>query len=107
MEITSVLLEGGALVNGVALASGEVDKVFLYYAPKILGGGAVPFIAGGRPARETTVRATFRIAALRGRLRAGRLFARPVLAPPRIESRGGGLNEQHLCGTFFVGAFSQ
>ena len=46
MEITSVLLEGGALVNGAALASGEVDKVFLYYAPKILGGGAVPFIAG-------------------------------------------------------------
>jgi diaminohydroxyphosphoribosylaminopyrimidine deaminase/5-amino-6-(5-phosphoribosylamino)uracil reductase len=53
MEITSVLLEGGALVNGAALASGEVDKVFLYYAPKILGGSAVPFIAGedlrGRP----------------------------------------------------------
>ena len=53
MEITSVLLEGGALINGAALASGEVDKVFLYYAPKILGGGAVPFIAGedlrGRP----------------------------------------------------------
>jgi diaminohydroxyphosphoribosylaminopyrimidine deaminase/5-amino-6-(5-phosphoribosylamino)uracil reductase len=46
MEITSVLLEGGALVNGAALASGEVDKVFFYYAPKILGGGAVPFIAG-------------------------------------------------------------
>jgi len=48
-----VLLEGGALVNGAALASGEVDKVFLYYAPKILGGSAVPFIAGedlrGRP----------------------------------------------------------
>ncbi len=53
MEITSVLLEGGALVNGAALASGEVDKVFLYYATKILGGSAVPFIAGedlrGRP----------------------------------------------------------
>jgi diaminohydroxyphosphoribosylaminopyrimidine deaminase / 5-amino-6-(5-phosphoribosylamino)uracil reductase len=46
MQITSVLLEGGALVNGAALASGEVDKVFLYYATKILGGGAVPFIAG-------------------------------------------------------------
>ncbi len=46
MEITSVLLEGGALVNGAALASGEVDKVFLYYATKILGGSAVPFIAG-------------------------------------------------------------
>jgi len=46
MEITSLLIEGGALVNGAALASGEVDKVFLYYAPKILGEGAVPFIAG-------------------------------------------------------------
>jgi diaminohydroxyphosphoribosylaminopyrimidine deaminase / 5-amino-6-(5-phosphoribosylamino)uracil reductase len=46
LEITSLLLEGGALVNGAALASGEVDKVYLYYAPKILGGGAVPFIAG-------------------------------------------------------------
>ena len=45
-EITSLLLEGGALVNGAALASGEVDKVFLFYAPKILGAGAVPFIAG-------------------------------------------------------------
>jgi diaminohydroxyphosphoribosylaminopyrimidine deaminase/5-amino-6-(5-phosphoribosylamino)uracil reductase len=46
LEITSLLVEGGALVNGAALGSGEVDKVFLYYAPKILGGGAVPFLAG-------------------------------------------------------------
>ncbi len=46
LEITSLLIEGGALVNGAALASGEVDKVFLYYAPKIFGGDAVPFIAG-------------------------------------------------------------
>lgn len=46
MEITSLLIEGGALVNGAALASGEVDKVFLYYAPKIFGEGAVPFLAG-------------------------------------------------------------
>lgn len=45
LEITSLLIEGGALVNGAALASGEVDKVFLYYAPKIFGQGAVPFIA--------------------------------------------------------------
>lgn len=44
LEITSLLIEGGALVNGAALASGEVDKVFLYYAPKIFGQGAVPFI---------------------------------------------------------------
>src|SRR3981189_69648 len=46
LEITSRLIEGGALVNAAALASGEVDKVFLYYAPKIFGEGAVPFIAG-------------------------------------------------------------
>jgi len=48
MEITSVIIEGGAMVNWAALASGIVDKVFLYYAPKILAGtGSVPF-AGGR-----------------------------------------------------------
>src|ERR1017187_3525650 len=46
LEITSLLVEGGALVNAAALASGEVDKVFLYYAPKIFGEGAVPFLAG-------------------------------------------------------------
>ena len=46
MEITSLMIEGGSSVNSAALASGEVDKLFLYYAPKILGGNAVPFIAG-------------------------------------------------------------
>ena len=47
MEITSLLIEGGAAVNGAALSSGIVDKVFFYYAPKILGGtGAVPLAAG-------------------------------------------------------------
>jgi diaminohydroxyphosphoribosylaminopyrimidine deaminase/5-amino-6-(5-phosphoribosylamino)uracil reductase len=47
LEITSLLIEGGALVNWTALASGVVDKVFLYYAPKILAGaGSVPFVGG-------------------------------------------------------------
>ena len=47
MEVSSLLIEGGALVNWTALASGIVDKVFLYYAPKILAGtGSVPFAAG-------------------------------------------------------------
>jgi diaminohydroxyphosphoribosylaminopyrimidine deaminase / 5-amino-6-(5-phosphoribosylamino)uracil reductase len=47
MEITSVLIEGGTMVNWAALRSGIVDKVFLYYAPKILADtGAVPFAAG-------------------------------------------------------------
>lgn len=47
MEIASLLIEGGAMINWTALASGLVDKVFLYYAPKILAGtGSVPFAAG-------------------------------------------------------------
>jgi diaminohydroxyphosphoribosylaminopyrimidine deaminase/5-amino-6-(5-phosphoribosylamino)uracil reductase len=50
-EVTSVLLEAGAELNGAALEAGVVDKVFLYYAPKILGGsGALP-MAGGRGRR--------------------------------------------------------
>ena len=47
MEITSLLIEGGAMVNWAALAAGVVDKIFLYYAPKILAGtGSVPFASG-------------------------------------------------------------
>jgi len=44
-EITSLLIEGGATINWAALSSGVVDKLFLYYAPKILGEGSVPFAA--------------------------------------------------------------
>src|SRR5689334_21798981 len=47
LEISSLIVEGGALINWAALAAGMVDKVFLYYAPKILAGtGSVPFAAG-------------------------------------------------------------
>jgi diaminohydroxyphosphoribosylaminopyrimidine deaminase / 5-amino-6-(5-phosphoribosylamino)uracil reductase len=47
MEITSLMIEGGAMVNGAALAAGIVDKVLLYYAPRILGGAeSIPFAAG-------------------------------------------------------------
>jgi len=47
LEVTSLLIEGGAMVNWAALAAGVVDKVFLYYAPKILAGsGSVPFASG-------------------------------------------------------------
>jgi diaminohydroxyphosphoribosylaminopyrimidine deaminase/5-amino-6-(5-phosphoribosylamino)uracil reductase len=46
-EITSVMIEGGAMVNWAALASGTADKVFFYYSPKILAGtGSVPFASG-------------------------------------------------------------
>jgi len=34
-------------VNGAALSSNVVDKVFFYYAPKLLiGEGSIPFAAG-------------------------------------------------------------
>jgi len=46
-DIISLLIEGGAIVNWAALAASIVDKVFLYYAPKILAGsGSVPFAGG-------------------------------------------------------------
>ena len=38
MEITSVLIEGGSRVLGSAFAAGIVDRVFFFYAPRILGG---------------------------------------------------------------------
>ena len=47
LEIISVMIEGGATVNWAALAANVVDKVFLYYAPKILAGtGSIPFASG-------------------------------------------------------------
>jgi diaminohydroxyphosphoribosylaminopyrimidine deaminase / 5-amino-6-(5-phosphoribosylamino)uracil reductase len=46
-EIISLMIEGGTMVNWAALSSGIVDKIFFYYAPKILAArGAVPFSAG-------------------------------------------------------------
>jgi diaminohydroxyphosphoribosylaminopyrimidine deaminase/5-amino-6-(5-phosphoribosylamino)uracil reductase len=47
MKITAVLIEGGASVNWAALCAGIVDKVFFYYAPKILGGAeSIPLVGG-------------------------------------------------------------
>jgi|SRR5579862_8681062 len=47
LESTSLMIEGGATVNWAALAANIVDKVFLYYAPKILAGtGSIPFASG-------------------------------------------------------------
>ena len=47
LEITSVMIEGGAHRELDSLAANAIDKVFLYYAPKILAGtGSIPFAAG-------------------------------------------------------------
>jgi diaminohydroxyphosphoribosylaminopyrimidine deaminase/5-amino-6-(5-phosphoribosylamino)uracil reductase len=45
LQLQSVLLEGGATVHGAFIAAGLVDRVALFFAPTLLGGG-VP-IAGG------------------------------------------------------------
>ena len=45
-ELNNLIIEGGAAVNWAALAAGIVDKIFLYYAPKILGGGGDSFCSG-------------------------------------------------------------
>ena len=41
-QILNVLLEAGAELNGAALEAGVVDKMILFYAPKIMGTGGVP-----------------------------------------------------------------
>lgn len=46
-EITSLIIEGGSMINWAALSAGIVDKIFFYYAPKILAGtGSIPFALG-------------------------------------------------------------
>ncbi len=60
-ELLSVMIEGGAQVNGAALAAGVVDKVVLFYAPKMFGGGGLamvdePFPAPAAELREIAIR---------------------------------------------------
>ena len=45
-QYLSLMIEAGSKVNWAALETGVVDKIFFYYAPKILGGLTVA--AGGR-----------------------------------------------------------
>jgi diaminohydroxyphosphoribosylaminopyrimidine deaminase/5-amino-6-(5-phosphoribosylamino)uracil reductase len=49
-EIVSVLLESGPTLNGAALAANVVDKLVLFYSPKIAGQATVPFVRGPVPA---------------------------------------------------------
>ena len=55
MQITSLILEGGAEVHTTALKQGLVDKLMLFYAPKFLGQTAVPMVGSSEglpPIRE-------------------------------------------------------
>jgi diaminohydroxyphosphoribosylaminopyrimidine deaminase/5-amino-6-(5-phosphoribosylamino)uracil reductase len=38
-EILNLVIEAGAELNGAALEAGIVDKMILFYAPKIMGSG--------------------------------------------------------------------
>jgi len=49
MQLTSLLIEGGSRVLAAAFKAGIVDKVFFFYAPKILGGDGVPICSGPGP----------------------------------------------------------
>ena len=57
-QLVSLLIEAGAKLNWAALDLGIVDKVLLYYAPKILGGvDSLPMVGGaGRRSRSGAIR---------------------------------------------------
>lgn len=44
-QILSVLLEAGSALNAAALEAGIVDKMVLFYAPKVFGSSAVPAVS--------------------------------------------------------------
>lgn len=48
MEICSVLVEGGAEINGYLLEHNLVDKVYWFIAPKLIGGRGAPTPVGGQ-----------------------------------------------------------
>jgi diaminohydroxyphosphoribosylaminopyrimidine deaminase / 5-amino-6-(5-phosphoribosylamino)uracil reductase len=57
-EILQALLEAGAALNGAALEADIVDKLVLFYAPRLMGSGGVPF------ARTSAGKSSLKLAAL-------------------------------------------
>jgi diaminohydroxyphosphoribosylaminopyrimidine deaminase / 5-amino-6-(5-phosphoribosylamino)uracil reductase len=59
-EILSVLLEAGSALNGAALAADIVDRLVLFYAPKIAGVADAPFAKTAKlahsPIRDLSIR---------------------------------------------------
>lgn len=47
MHLLSVIVEGGSIANARFLRAGVVDKLMLFFTPKILGGCSVPWLAQG------------------------------------------------------------
>ncbi|MCG6879737.1 MAG: bifunctional diaminohydroxyphosphoribosylaminopyrimidine deaminase/5-amino-6-(5-phosphoribosylamino)uracil reductase RibD [Deltaproteobacteria bacterium] len=49
-SITSILVEGGAMILGAMIRAQLIDKFYVFIAPKILGGGdGIPMAAGAGP----------------------------------------------------------
>ncbi|MCS7023464.1 MAG: bifunctional diaminohydroxyphosphoribosylaminopyrimidine deaminase/5-amino-6-(5-phosphoribosylamino)uracil reductase RibD [Bryobacteraceae bacterium] len=51
-QYLSLMIEAGSMVNWAALEAGIVDRIFFYYAPKILGGTKSLPVAGGTGKRS-------------------------------------------------------
>jgi len=49
-----LMIESGSKLNWAALEAGIVDKIFFYYAPKILGGLQSLPVAGGAGRQRRT-----------------------------------------------------
>ena len=50
--IASILIEGGSRVSGSVLRAGLADKLYLFYAPKLMGGDdGIPICRGPGPER--------------------------------------------------------
>ncbi len=47
LEISSILLEGGGKLNGAMLEAGLVDRITLFFAPKLIGGSLSTFVFDG------------------------------------------------------------
>lgn len=59
-QYQSLMIEAGSKVNWAALEAGIVDKIFFYYAPKILGGMQSLPVAGGAGRRRRADAIRFR-----------------------------------------------
>lgn len=59
LDITSVLVEGGAQINAAVIEENVAGKLVLFYAPVFLGQDAVPMLASdvGQPAIQKTIHA--------------------------------------------------
>lgn len=57
VEVSSILVEGGPTLAGVAIASGEVDRVETFVAPLLIGGGLSAVEAEGPDLLADAIRA--------------------------------------------------